>query len=68
MGKEIENDRVGRVGRSEEVYGMSPFGSVDSREQIASIVAHSPTRTRSTMTGHSEAVEAEPKHFLNRTG
>lgn len=67
-GKEVVENRMD-MGREEQIYGMKQLGSVDSEEQIEDEVVEPPNRTRSVKTGisegPSEALEAEPKHFLN---
>jgi hypothetical protein len=68
MDKEMGTARIDGLHREEEVYGMRPLGSVDSREQYGAAEAPRPVRTRSVKTGHSEAsmpLEAVPKHILN---
>ena len=65
--KELSESRVDPV-REEELYGMRPLGSIDSREQITSMAAQGPARAHSTKTESTEAGEAEPKHMLNREG
>ncbi|KAF2464846.1 uncharacterized protein BDR25DRAFT_93388 [Lindgomyces ingoldianus] len=57
--------RTRGLGREEEVYGMRPLESLDSRDQIVSAIGGPPGRTRSTKTGYSEVEEAIPKNFLN---
>ena len=73
IGKEVEEGRV-ESPKEEQVYGMRPLGSVDSREHIDSMGAVAYNRTRplvqSVKTGvsepMSEAFESEPEHILNR--
>ncbi|KAF2790631.1 hypothetical protein K505DRAFT_282289 [Melanomma pulvis-pyrius CBS 109.77] len=67
MGKEYFDNRTDEMGREEEVYGMNPLGNTDSRDRIVSITANTPTRSRSTKTGHSEALEHMPEHCLDET-
>jgi hypothetical protein len=68
MGKDEEEGRL-ETPREEQVYGMRPLGSVDSREHIESMTAGAPNRTRSVKTGISEplseAYQPEPEHILN---
>lgn len=61
----MENGRIEGLQREEQMYGMRPLGSVDSREQIVAVANQEPKRTRSTKTGSSENMEAVPKHLLN---
>lgn len=65
----MENGRITSP-EQEEVYGMRPLASIDSREQVGSMAANAPNRTRSVKTGISEgasdALEAEPEHVLNQ--
>lgn len=68
-GKEVEEER-NDIGREEQVYGMRPLGSVDSREQVESMPTETQQkRSRSVKTGisepPSEEYEAEPVHVLN---
>ncbi|KAF2741210.1 hypothetical protein EJ04DRAFT_117439 [Polyplosphaeria fusca] len=72
MGKEIEQSRVDRLARDEEMYGMRSLGSADSREYIVTVTAGAGTkhetagaqRKLSVKTGRSDTVEAVPKTFL----
>jgi hypothetical protein len=65
--KDCEEGRMGSP-REEQVYGMRPLGSVDSREHIDSMPGTVPNRTRSVKTGMSEplseAFEPEPEHIF----
>ena len=65
MNKEMDGERLEGFERDEEMYGMRPLRSVDSREHFAALSGDGPRRTRSTKTGSSVAVEAVPKHVLN---
>jgi len=68
-GKEAEEGRT-ESPREDQVYGMRPLGSVDSRENMESMAAGAINRTRSVKTGISEplseAYELEPEHMLSR--
>lgn len=68
MDKELTpNGRLEGLEREEEMYGMRPLESVDSRDPTVVDVegnGSAPRRTRSTKTGHSEALEAVPQHVL----
>jgi hypothetical protein len=69
VGKEVEEGRT-ESPREDQVYGMRPLGSVDSREHIESMATGAMNRTRSVKTGISEplseAYEPEPAHMLSR--
>lgn len=61
----IANGKVVAMGRDQDLYGMHPLSSVDSRDQLTRTTSPPPARTRSTKTGHSGMEEAVPAHILN---
>jgi hypothetical protein len=64
MDQEMTSGRIEGLSRDEEMYGMRPLRSVDSREQIISMAGQAPKSTRSGKTTESEPIEAVPKHVL----
>jgi hypothetical protein len=64
--KELYEDRM-YIGREEETYGMNPLGKTESSDRIVNLAARTPTRSRSTKTGASEAVEHRPEHCLEES-
>jgi hypothetical protein len=66
MNKELYEDRMD-MGGEEETYGMDPLGHAGSSDRIVSLGTHMPTRSRSTKTGASEAVEHRPEHCLEES-
>ena len=73
MGKDIEdstyvamaNGKIVAMGRDQDMYGMQPLASIDSRDQLTRATSPPPARTRSMKTGHSGMEEAVPVHILN---
>ena len=64
--KETYQDRM-YLGREEQTYGMNPLGKTGSSDRIVSHAAQTPTRSRSTKTGASEAIEHRPEHCLEES-